>query len=63
MRRALRPHGVAVLCGLLDHQARELAATYLTLGFGLVARAHRAGWSVLVLARAADRCTKARGRS
>jgi ribosomal protein L11 methyltransferase len=63
MRRALRPHGVAVLSGLLDHQARELAATYRALGFGLVAHAHRAGWSVLMLARAADRGAKVRGRS
>jgi ribosomal protein L11 methyltransferase len=63
MRRALRPHGVAVLCGLLEHQVRELAATYRAQGFGLIARARRAGWSVLTLARTADRGAKVFGRS
>ncbi len=54
MRRALRPRGIAVLCGLLDHQARELAATYLAAGFGLAARSRRAGWTALTLKRLAD---------
>jgi len=55
MRRALRPRGIAVLGGLLDHQARELTATYLAAGFGLAARSRRAGWSVLTLERMVDR--------
>src|SRR5262249_14184372 len=55
MRRALPPRGIAVLCGLLDHQARELAATSLAAGFGLAARSRRAGWTVLTLERMVDR--------
>jgi ribosomal protein L11 methyltransferase len=51
MRRALRPGGIAVLSGLLDHQAREVRATYATAGFQLVYKRSRAGWTVLVLAR------------
>jgi ribosomal protein L11 methyltransferase len=54
MRCGLRPRGIAVLCGLLDHQARELAATYRAAGFALAARSHRAGWTVLTLERLAD---------
>jgi ribosomal protein L11 methyltransferase len=49
MRRALRPHGVAVLSGLLDHQAREVAATYRAAGFRLLARTRRASWTVLTV--------------
>jgi ribosomal protein L11 methyltransferase len=52
MRRALRPGGVAVLSGLLDHQAREVAATYRAAGFRLMARSRRAGWTVLTVVRA-----------
>jgi ribosomal protein L11 methyltransferase len=54
MRRGLRPRGIAVLCGLLDHQARELIATYRAAGFRLAARSSRAGWTVLTLERTAD---------
>jgi len=61
MRRALRPGGIAVLSGVLDHQARELAATYRAAGFALRARARRAGWSVLTLARV-DSFAKVRRR-
>ena len=53
MRRALRPGGVAVLSGLLDHQAREVAATYRAANFRLAARHRRAGWTVLTVMRAA----------
>jgi ribosomal protein L11 methyltransferase len=56
MRRALCPGGIAVLCGLLDHQARELTATYRAAGFELAARSRRAGWTVLTLERMADGC-------
>lgn len=61
LRAGLRPRGIAVLCGLLDHQARELAATYRAAGFGLAARSRRAGWTVLTLERMVDR--RARWRS
>jgi ribosomal protein L11 methyltransferase len=54
MRAGLRPLGIAVLCGLLDHQARELAATYRAAGFGLAARSCRAGWTALTLERMGD---------
>jgi ribosomal protein L11 methyltransferase len=47
MRRALRPGGVAVLSGVLDHQAREVGASYRAAGFRLLARSRRAGWTVL----------------
>jgi ribosomal protein L11 methyltransferase len=51
MHRALAPGGIAVLSGLLDPQAREVAAIYRAAGFGLVARSRRAGWTLLTLAR------------
>jgi ribosomal protein L11 methyltransferase len=53
-RRALRPGGVAVLSGLLDHQAREVGASYCAAGFRLLACSRRAGWTVLTLARVAS---------
>jgi ribosomal protein L11 methyltransferase len=49
MRRALRPGGIAVLSGLLDHQAREVGASYCAAGFRLLARSRRAGWTVLTV--------------
>jgi ribosomal protein L11 methyltransferase len=52
MRRAIRPGGVAVLSGLLNHQAREVAATYRAAGFRLLRRRARGEWTALVLARA-----------
>jgi ribosomal protein L11 methyltransferase len=55
MRRALRPDGIAVLCGVLNHQAREVAATYRAVGFALAARSSRAGWTALTLVRRAPR--------
>ena len=54
MRRALRPGGVAVLSGLLDHQGREVAAHYRAAGFSLLTRSRRAGWTVLTLMRVAS---------
>jgi ribosomal protein L11 methyltransferase len=53
MRRALRPGGIAVLSGLLDHQAREVGACYRAAGFWLVARSRRSGWTVLTVVRVA----------
>ena len=50
MRRIIRSGGVAVLSGLLNHQAREVAATYLASGFRLLGRRQDAGWTALVLA-------------
>jgi ribosomal protein L11 methyltransferase len=51
MHAAVRPGGVAVLSGLLSHQAREVAGTYLASGFRLLARRRDAGWSALLLER------------
>jgi ribosomal protein L11 methyltransferase len=55
MAPALRPaivrEGVAILSGLLDHQAREVAGAYRANGFRLVRRLQRAGWTALVVAR------------
>jgi ribosomal protein L11 methyltransferase len=51
MRRAVRRGGIAVLSGLLDHQAREVRATYGAAGFRLVGRRQRDGWTTLVLMR------------
>jgi ribosomal protein L11 methyltransferase len=49
MRRALRPGGIAVLSGLLDHQAREVGAHYRAVGFRALARTSRDGWTVLTV--------------
>ncbi len=51
MRRALRPGGVVVLSGLLDHQAREVRATYAAAGFHLLRQRSRSGWTALTLVR------------
>jgi ribosomal protein L11 methyltransferase len=51
MRRALAPGGIAVLSGLLDHQAREVRATYAAAGFRLMHKRSRAGWTALTLVR------------
>jgi ribosomal protein L11 methyltransferase len=51
MRRAIEPGGIAVLSGLLDHQAREVRATYAATGFHLVQHRSRAGWTALTLVR------------
>ena len=52
MRGAIAPGGFAVLSGLLNHQAREVAMTYRAAGFCLVGWERRAGWSILTLRRA-----------
>jgi ribosomal protein L11 methyltransferase len=49
IRRVLCCGGVAVLSGLLDHQAREVAAGYRAHGFRLVRRLRRDGWTALVM--------------
>ncbi len=41
--------GVAILSGLLDHQAREVGATYVSAGFRLLERRQDAGWTALAL--------------
>jgi ribosomal protein L11 methyltransferase len=52
MQGAIRAGGFAVLSGLLDHQARAVAAVYRTAGFHLLHRLHDAGWTALVAVRA-----------
>jgi ribosomal protein L11 methyltransferase len=49
MRHKLRRGGVAVLSGLLKHQAQEVAAAYRAQGFRLLRCKHGDGWTVLVL--------------
>lgn len=51
MRRALSRGGIAVLCGLLSHQAREVRGVYLALGFRLVFARSEAGWTALGVER------------
>lgn len=51
LRRAIGRAGTVVLSGLLDHQAREVAATWRANGFRLARRLQRAGWTALVLAK------------
>jgi ribosomal protein L11 methyltransferase len=51
LRRAAGRGTVAVLSGLLDHQAREVAAAWRANGFRLVRRLQRAGWTALVVAK------------
>jgi ribosomal protein L11 methyltransferase len=51
LRRAIRPGGIAILSGLLAHQAREVCATYRTAGFKLLSRRQHDGWTALMLVR------------
>ncbi len=51
LRGAVRSGGAAVLSGLLDHQAGEVAAAYRANGFHLVRRLLRAGWTALVVVK------------
>jgi ribosomal protein L11 methyltransferase len=51
IRTALTPGGVAVLSGLLNHQAHQVRAQYRAAGFHLLAARRHAGWTVLVLKR------------
>ena len=50
VRQRLRPGGVAVLSGLLDHQAREVCAVYRGVGLRLLDRRSRDGWTAVVVA-------------
>lgn len=51
LRGAVRGGGAAILSGLLDHQAAEVAAAYRANGFRMVRRLQRAGWTALVVAK------------
>lgn len=51
LRQRLVRGGVAVLCGLLTHQVREVAATYVSVGFRLIAKDTDAGWAALTVQR------------
>jgi ribosomal protein L11 methyltransferase len=51
MRRTLRPGGIVVLSGLLDHQARQVRAVYAAAGFRLLHQTSRSGWTALTLVR------------
>jgi ribosomal protein L11 methylase PrmA len=50
VRRRLRRDGIAILSGILDHQTREVCATYRVAGFRLRQRCSRDGWTALMLA-------------
>ena len=49
MRRVIARGGTAILSGLLDHQVREVAATYRGQGFHLLRCTRRDGWAALAL--------------
>jgi ribosomal protein L11 methyltransferase len=49
MRRTITRGGIAVLSGLLQHQVREVAATYRAQGFRLLRCTRRDGWAALTL--------------
>jgi ribosomal protein L11 methyltransferase len=49
MRRAIARGGTAILSGLLEHQVREVAATYRAQGFRLLRCTRRDGWAALAL--------------
>jgi ribosomal protein L11 methyltransferase len=51
MQRAIAPGAIAVLSGLLNHQAREVAMAYCAAGFELARYERRAGWTILTLKR------------
>jgi ribosomal protein L11 methyltransferase len=51
LRRRVGQGGAAVLSGLLDHQAHEVAAAWRASGFRLVRRLRRAGWTALVVVK------------
>src|SRR5262245_45899676 len=51
LRRAIAARGVAVLSGLLNHQASEVASVYQAAGFRLLRRKSAEGWTLLVLER------------
>jgi ribosomal protein L11 methyltransferase len=51
LRRIAAPRCIAVLSGLLLHEAPGVIASYLAQGFTLVSHRHLGGWSALVLAK------------
>jgi ribosomal protein L11 methyltransferase len=51
LRNALRSGGVAVLSGILNQQARGVAAAYGASGFRLLWRLQRAGWTALAVVK------------
>ncbi|MDX2257869.1 MAG: 50S ribosomal protein L11 methyltransferase [Hyphomicrobiaceae bacterium] len=53
--RALAPNGRVVLSGLLIEQARDVIATYRAAGLHLETHQRIAGWSTLVMVKAAGR--------
>jgi len=53
--RALRPHGICVLSGLLAGQARQAEARFRALGFNLESRILLDGWATLLLRRGSRR--------
>jgi ribosomal protein L11 methyltransferase len=53
VRDKITPGGIAILSGLLDGQAREVAAVWRAAGFVVARRRSQAGWTALVLRRTA----------
>lgn len=51
MARSIAPGGVAILSGILNQQADEVAGVYRKAGFELLERDEQAEWTVLVLRR------------
>jgi ribosomal protein L11 methyltransferase len=51
MQRAVRSGGIAILSGLLSHQAREVCAIYRAAGFQLLGCRLRDEWTALTLLR------------
>jgi ribosomal protein L11 methyltransferase len=52
MGRAVAPGGIAILSGILNTQADEVAAAYAATGFSTRSRDEHGDWTTLVLARA-----------
>lgn len=51
VRAKIAPGGLAILSGLLNEQAREVAAVWRAAGFVVVRRRSQTGWTALVLRR------------
>jgi ribosomal protein L11 methyltransferase len=49
LRWAIRPGGIAILSGILSHQAREVCALYRAAGFHLLEHRNRDAWTTLIL--------------
>lgn len=54
-RRWLRPGGVIILSGLLNHQEQAVFAAYRSRGFVMLKRTRVQGWSTLMLRKAGPR--------